>query len=332
MLAPADREFCGDVEASALYDAAIVRLERCGGTPVVFDYAPFRETAALLYGGPWVAERLAAIAPFFAVHRATMDPVVADVIAGAERYSARDAFEGAYALRALERRAAAVWNEFDVMLLPTTPTIFTVAQIDERPIERNSLLGTYTNFVNLLDYSAIAIPAGFRGTSGLPFGVTLVGRTHADRELTGLAERFAAEGDDAIHMVVAGAHLSGMALNGQLRDLGATFVRACKTAPDYRLFALPETAPPKPGLVRDPTFAGAGIDVEVWALRPAAFGRFVDAVPSPPTTGTTRLPNDKSPTGFTCEPFALVGARDITAFGGWRAYATQHVEHSSTQR
>ncbi len=325
ILARADREFYGDTEAAALYDTAIARLERCGGTAVEIDFSPFRETAALLYGGPWVAERLAAIAPFYDAHASEMDPIVAIVIGGAEEYSAGDAFEGAYALRALERRAARTWHEIDVMLLPTTPTIFTVDDIAADPIGRNAILGTYTNFVNLLDYSAIAIPAGLRATNGLPFGVTLVGQTHTDRALAALAERFASVENDAIQLAVAGAHLSGLPLNGQLRDLGATLVRACKTARSYRLYALPETTPTKPGLVRDPAFSGEGIEIEIWSLRPAAFGRFVDALPSPMTIGTIVLEDDTSVTGFLCEPFAIVGAREITSFGGWRSYVAQQM-------
>ena len=322
VLAAADREFCGDHESAVLYEAAIARLVSCGGTAVEFDFAPFRETGALLYGGPWVAERLAAIALFFAERESAMDPTVAAVIGGAKRYDARDAFEGAYALRALERRAAHVWGEIDVMLLPTTPTIFTVKEIAADPIGCNSLLGTYTNFVNLLDYSAIAVPAGFRST-GLPFGVTLVAPTHADRDLLALAERFERANDDRIELAVAGAHLTGLPLNHQLRELDATFVRACRTAPSYRLYALPDTTPPKPGLVRDPAFAGTGIKVEIWSLRPAAFGRFVGALPAPMSIGTVTLEDGSTVAGFSCEPCALTGALEITSFGGWRAYVAQ---------
>ena len=322
VLAAADREFCGDKESAVLYEAAIARLVSCGGMAVEFDFALFRETGALLYGGPWVAERLAAIALFFAERESEMDPTVAAVIGGAKRYDARDAFEGAYALRALERRAAHVWGEIDVMLLPTTPTIFTVKEIAADPIGRNSLLGTYTNFVNLLDYSAIAVPAGFRST-GLPFGVTLVAPTHADRDLLALAERFERANDGRIELAVAGAHLTGLPLNHQLRELDATFVRACRTAPSYRLYALPDTTPPKPGLVRDPAFAGAGIKVEIWSLRPAAFGRFVGALPAPMSIGTVTLDDGSTVAGFSCEPYALTGALEITSFGGWRAFVAQ---------
>ena len=322
VLAAADREFCGDGESAALYEAAIARLASCGGQAVEIDFAPFRETAAMLYGGPWVAERIAAIAPFFSEHEAAMDPIVAAIIGGGKGYDARDAFEAFYALRALERRAARAWGEIDVMLLPTTPTIFTVDEIEADPIGRNISLGTYTNFVNLLDYSAIAVPAGFRST-GLPFGITLVAPTHADRDLLALAERFEDESDDRIELAVAGAHLRGLPLNHQLRDLGATFVRACRTAGSYRLYALPGTTPPKPGLVRDPEFVGTGIEVEIWSLRPAAFGRFVDAVPAPMSIGTVTLDDGSTVTGFSCEPFALSGALEITSFGGWRAYVSQ---------
>lgn len=324
VLAESDREFCGDDDAARGYEAAIARLERCGGTPVFFDYMPFRETAALLYDGPWVAERMAAIEPFFREHAVDMDPTVRAVIGGAARYSACDAFAGAYALRTVERRAARQWRDIDVMLLPTAPTMWRVDEVEADPLGRNAVLGTYTNFVNLLDYSAIAIPAGFRA-DGLPFGVTLVGPTHADRSLAKLAERFERAGSQRIAVAVAGAHLSGLPLHGELLELGATFVRACKTAPSYRLYALPNTKPPKPGLVRDPAYAGAGIDVEVWSLDAPAFGRFVEAAPAPMSIATVTLADGSTVSGFSCEPFAIDGARDITGYGGWRAYLAQQM-------
>jgi len=325
ILAAEDREFCGDGDAAELYNAAIARLQGCGGTPIEIDYAPFRETAALLYGGPWVAERLAAIAPFFREHAADMDPTVRTVIGGAARYSALDAFGGAYALRALERRAARAWQDIDVLLLPTTPTIFSIAEVEADPIGRNTILGTYTNFVNLLDYCAIAVPAGFRSRDGLPLGVTLIARAHADRSLALLAQHFGHEGEERILLAVAGAHLSGLPLHGQLLDLGAIFVRACKTAESYRLFALANTTPAKPGLVRDPTFCGDGIALEVWSLDAAALGHFVAAVPAPMSIGKITLEDETTVTGFLCEPFALQGAREITSYGGWRAFVAQQM-------
>jgi allophanate hydrolase len=343
ILAPHDREFCGDSEAEALYDAAIGTMRRLGGDPVIFDYAPFRAAAALLYGGPYVAERLAAIEGFFDTHPGAMDPVVRDIVAGARKFSAADAYRAAYRLRALAREAALQWRAMDLMLLPTSPTIFRVADVQADPIRLNASLGTYTNFVNLLDYAAIAVPAGFR-SNGLPAGVTLVGPAFSDHALALLAarlhaaiacgsglqrgaalpliaEREAMAG--TIDVAVAGAHLSGMALNHELRALGATLVTTTRTSPHYRLMALSGTTPAKPGLVRTPSFDGPGIDVEIWRLSEAAFGRFVADLPPPMGIGKIVLADASLVCGFLCESCALEGAEDITAFGGWRRYLAQ---------
>jgi allophanate hydrolase len=340
VLSPQDREFCGDSEAEALYDAAIGGMRRLGGTEVVCDYAPFRAAADLLYGGPYVAERLAAIETFFNAHPGAMDPVVHDIIAGALRFSAVDAFRGSYRLRSLAQEAVTQWRAMDVMLLPTAPTIFRVAEVQADPIRLNALLGIYTNFVNLLDYAAIALPAGFRA-NGLPAGVTLVGPAFSDHALARLASRLHAAAacgaglqrdaklpliPDApaeagtIDIAVAGAHLSGMALNHQLGALDAMLVTTTRTSPEYRLMALSGTTPAKPGLVRTPGFEGPGIEVEIWRLSEPAFGRFVAALPSPMGIGKIVLADASVVCGFLCEPCALEGAEDITAFGGWRAY------------
>ncbi len=340
VLAPQDRAFCGDTEAEAIYDAAIAAMRRLGGTQVVFDYAPFRAAAELLYGGPFVAERLAAIEDFFEAHPGDMDPVVHGIVAGAQRFSAADAFRGTYRLRALAREAEAQWRDMDVMLLPTSPTIFRVAEVQAEPIRLNALLGTYTNFVNLLDYAAIAIPAGFR-SNGLPAGATLVGPAFSDHALARLASRLHAAaacgsglqrdallpvipdppvGTGTIDIAVAGAHLSGMALNHQLLELDAVLVSTTRTSPAYRLMALGGTTPAKPGLVRSPGFKGPGIEVEIWRLSETAFGRFVAALPPPMGIGKVVLADASAVCGFLCEACALEGAEDITAYGGWRAY------------
>jgi allophanate hydrolase len=340
VLAPRDREFCGDSEAEALYDAAIGCMRRLGGAEVVFDYAPFRAAADLLYGGPFVAERLAAIGEFFNAQSGAMDPVVHGIVAGALRFSAADAFRGTYRLRALAQEATAQWRAMDVMLLPTAPTIFRVAEVQADPIRLNALLGVYTNFVNLLDYAAIAIPAGFRA-NGLPAGVTLVGPAFSDHALARLASRLHAAAacgsglqrdarlpliPDAlaeagtVDLAVAGAHLSGMALNHQLLSLDAILITTTRTSPSYRLMALSGTTPAKPGLVRTPGFEGPGIEVEIWRLSEQAFGRFVAALPPPMGIGKIELADASVVSGFLCEPCALQGAVDITVYGGWRAY------------
>ena len=333
-----DREFFGDADAARLYELAVARLAALGAEAVAFDYAPFREAAVLLYDGPWVAERLAALEDFAAHHAADLDPSVRAIVEGARRFSAVDAFKGRYALEALRRRTAATWAACDALLLPTAPTTFTVAAMRADPIRLNSRLGHYTNFANLLGLAAIAVPAGFTG-AGLPFGVTLVGPGSRANALAPLADALhraagcgmgrarvapgpavpAAAPDDRIELAVVGAHLSGLPLNKDLIALGGTFVREVTTASDYRLFALPGTNPPKPGLIRDLGFAGPGVPAEVWSLGPDAFGRFVAAIPSPLGIGRLAMTDGSTPSGFLCERWAVEDAAEI--FGGWRSFA-----------
>lgn len=344
VLGQAEREFFGDAEAAALYDAAIARLTALGGRPVAFDYEPFREAATLLYDGPWVAERLAAVEKFLGAKPDAFDPTVRTIIEGAHRYSAVDAFRGVYALEALRARTQRDWASVDVLLLPTAPTIYTVEAMLADPVQLNANLGRYTNFVNLLDCCAVAVPAGFRA-DGLPGGVTLVAPAFCDDALAALADglhraapfgmgkdktsalpqasRLASPKDDRLEIVVVGAHLSGMPLNHQLTDGGGWLARKARTAADYRMFALPDSVPPKPGLLREPGFAGPGLEVEVWSLPAAAFGSFVAAIPAPLGVGKVSLDDGASVTGFLCEPYALADAQDITGFGGWRAYMSR---------
>ena len=324
VLAAKDREMEPDM--APLYDAAIDRLVTLGGEAVEFDYAPFAAVAQLLYGGPWVAERYAAIKDFVDSREAAMDPTVGAIITGARSQTAADAFAGQYRLAALKREADAVWAGMDLMLLPTTPAQFTVEEVATDPIGRNARLGRYTNFVNLLDACAIAVPAGFR-PNGLAFGVTLIAPAFADRALAALAGRFetgqpapseAPEG--MVSLFVVGAHLTGMPLNRELTGAGGILLREIRTAPDYRFFALAGTVPPKPGLLRTPGRAGPGILGEVWALTPEAFGLFTAHIPAPLGIGKVALADGSLVSGFLCEAYAVEGAEDITAFGGWRAY------------
>jgi allophanate hydrolase len=321
----AQREFFGDEGAARLYEVALERIEALGGRAVEIDFAPFRAVADLLYAGPWVAERLAAIRPFFERHADAMDPVVARIIGGAARFTAADAFDGMYRLEALRRATEAEWRSMDVLALPTTGTIYTHARIAEDPIGLNSNLGYYTNFVNLLDLAAIAVPAG-RRPSGLPFGVSLIAPAFHDEALSALAAAFAggslaAAGESpAVRLAVVGAHLTGQPLNHELTGRGARLVWTGRTAPEYRLYALAGTTPSKPGLVRVGVGRGGAIEVEVWKLDPAGFGAFVAAVPPPLAIGTLGLEDGSQVKGFLCEPLAVEGAQDITALGGWRAY------------
>lgn len=319
-------QFFGDAEAEALFDAAIARLEAIGGTRVTFDYAPFQNTAALLYAGPWVAERLAAISDFAKDHVEAINPVVRDVIMVAKTMTAEDAFKGQYRLAELMREAEKVWQTIDVMLLPTAPTIYKVEDMLADPIQLNSNLGIYTNFVNLMDLSAIAVRAGFRPNS-LPFGVTFIGRAFEDGLIAALGNRFEGQPDPAstaatsgrISIAVVGAHLSGQPLNPQLQERHGRLLATTRTATGYALYALDGSVPAKPGLIRDAAAPGQ-IEVEIWDLPAEGFGTFVGAIPAPLGIGTLTLEDGSQVKGFLCEPFALKGATDITHFGGWRAY------------
>ncbi|MFZ5557597.1 MAG: allophanate hydrolase [Pseudomonadota bacterium] len=345
-------EFFGDAEYARLFDAAVARLGQLGGTPVDIDLAPFLEAARLLYGGPWVAERLAAIGGFHAERADALHPVLGRILEDARRYTAVDAFRAFHRLEELKRAALPAWTAVDVLLTPTVPTIYTRAAVARDPLALNNNLGIYTNFVNLLDLAAVSVPAGFRA-DGLPFGVTLVAPAGSDVALCALAERMQRSADlplgatglplppaeaepraqaapnGHVDVAVAGAHLSGLPLNAQLTARGGRLLRATRTAPRYRLYALPGTTPPKPGLVRVEG-AGAAIDVEVWRLPLAAFGAFVAEVPAPLAIGTVALEDGGTVKGFLCEAAALEGAADITRFGGWRRYLAQAAAPAAT--
>ena len=335
-----EREFYGNAEVEALYDAACARAEALGATLVPFDYAPFRQAAALLYEGPWVAERLAAIEDFLNAQPDALDPTVRRIIEGARGMSAVDAFRGRYRLEALRQITAPVWDAVDALLLPTSPTTCTVEQMLADPIARNSQFGRYTNFTNLMGLAGIAVPAGF-GPSGLPAGVTLIGPGLSDDALVPFAAALhhaagcGMGGDRAatvptppeaetppgmLPIVVVGAHLTGMPLNHELTAPGGFRLGAATTAPEYRLFVLDGSNPPKPGMIFDPGFAGPGIAVEVWALPAAAFGQFAARIPAPLGLGKVRLSDGRSLSGFLCEGHAVKGATEITQFGGWRGY------------
>jgi allophanate hydrolase len=346
VLAGAEREFFGNTQVERLYDAAIAQAGTLGSQIVPIDYAPFREAASLLYDGPWVAERLAAVEVFFAAHADKMDQTVRKIIAGAKDMTAVDAFNGQYHLLDLKRKTDAEWAKVDILLLPTSPTTHTVAAMLADPIRLNGQFGRYTNFVNLLGCAAIAVPCGFDAAGHLPAGVTLIGPAFSDDALAPFADalhRALGQGMGAdrkaalpaarpvapqtgIEIVVVGAHLTGMPLNGQLTGLGGHLKRACRTARDYRLYVLPGTVPVKPGLIHDPDFDGPGIRVEVWSLPPAGFGQFVSAIPAPLGVGKITLDDGSQVSGFLCEAHAVSGAPEITALGGWKAHVAQQAK------
>jgi allophanate hydrolase len=339
---PAQRLFFGDARAAADYEAVLARLSKFGLALVEVDMEPLYETARLLYEGPWVAERYLAARNVFDENPLALHPVTREIIAAGAKPKATDAFAAFYRLEQLRRAASEMFEQIDALALPTAPTVYTCAQVLTDPIKLNSRLGTYTNFVNLLDLCGLALPAAIRGDD-IPFGITLlapagndallasIGRAfHADtglkmgaRGLTQppLAPLRASAGED-LAIAVVGAHLSGMALNSELKALGGRLVEAAITAPDYQLYAL-ATAPPKPGMLRVEPGKGAAIELEVWALSATAFGQFVAAIPPPLSIGTIKLSDGRGVKGFLVEAAGVDGARDISAFGGWRAYVKE---------
>ena len=297
------------------------------------------ELAALLYEGPWVAERHAAVEEFMANHATDINTTVRSIISNAGKFSATDTFKAQYRKEELVRQIDTLLSEIDGLLVPTAPIAPTIDAVNANPVELNSQLGTYTNFVNLADLCALAVPAGFRD-DGLPFGVTLISGAWKDRELQTLASQWLnahptplgatdkprpeemATYKPAVPMVqvaVVGAHLSGMPLNTQLTERRARLLEQTTTTPNYRLFALPNTTPPKPGLQRVEQ-DGAEIVLEVWEMAASEFGSFVDLIPAPLGIGNVELADGRWVNGFICEGYGFTGARDVTEFGGWRAF------------
>jgi allophanate hydrolase len=332
-----DLEFFGNAEAGRLFGEAVERLKALGGTAVEIDFAPFLDTARLLYGGPWVAERYLAIRAFFDAQPEKVFPPVREIIAGGKNIGAADTFAHLYKLREYKRICDAVWNDIDVMITPTAGTIYRITEMQADPIHLNSNLGYYTNFMNLLDLAATAVPAGFQN-NGLPFGVTLIAPPHQDGPLLHLASKMqqalggkpgatedalpAAETlnllpSGQIQIAVVGAHLSGLPLNYQLIERNARLVSTTQTAPKYRFYALPDGR--RPGLIKVEE-DGAAIACEVWEMPAANFGSFVAGIPAPLGIGKLELADGSIVNGFICEGIGVVGAQDITPYGGWRAW------------
>jgi allophanate hydrolase len=334
-------EFYGDAAARTAFEQAQARLQALSGTPVTIDFAPLAAIADLLYGSALVAERYAAIRSFFDAHEADVIEPVRSIIGAGRQYSAADVFEAQTQVKALAQQAASMWANIDVLLVPTTPTHYTLAQMQADPVRLNRHLGHYTNFVNLLDYAALSVPSAIR-PDGLPFGITLIGPCGSDWALAELGQRYhhatglsqgatgqplpeeipiaGLRSEVMVQVAVVGAHLSGMPLNAQLVERGASLVRRCDTAPHYRLFALANTTPPKPGLLRVADGEGAGIAVEIWQMPVAGYGSFVALISAPLGIGTLSLADGSQVQGFVCEARGTEGAMDISHFGGWRAY------------
>ena len=335
-------EFYGDTQSEAAWRAALEELADFGVQCVPLDFELFDQVTALLYDGPWVAERYTAIRAFAEKAPEAIHPVVRDIIFRAKEFSAADAFEAMYRLGDLKRQADALIAKVDALLVPTLPRPHRIAEVEADPVRLNSQNGKYTNFVNLLDWSALSLPCSFRA-DGLPFGITLIapawkevalcafgkrwqGHRALTRGATGLAyvstvlAQILAPLPGKTRLAVVGAHLSGMPLNRELTEREAVLVETTTTSEAYRLYALAGTVPPKPGLARGEAGGGAAIQVELWDMPTTAFGSFVAGIPAPLGIGTLELCDGRTVKGFICEGQGLAGAQDITHFGGWRAY------------
>ena len=341
ILRPEQRLFFGNKVFATAYEAAIARLAGLGAQIVEIDVEPLYATARLLYEGPWVAERYLTAKDLLAKAPESLLPVTRQIIAAGEKASAADAFTAFYKLEAFRRVRDQIFCSIDALVLPTAPTIYSVDDVMADPIALNSNLGTYTNFVNLLDLCGLALPSSIE-SDGRPFGITLLAPCGEDAELAAVGRQFHhATGlplgalnarqtppaksapvttADEIAIAVVGAHLSGMPLNGELRDAGGRWLENTKTAPHYRLFALSDATPPKPGLLRVKDGEGTAIELEVWAMPDAAFGRFVANIPPPLSIGTLALANGQAVKGFLVEAEAVKVACDISSFGGWRKF------------
>lgn len=341
-------QFFGNDEYERLFEKSIDCFQAQGGEVTEIDFNPFLETARLLYEGPWVGERYAAIQQFFKVNRDQIISPVKEIIANAEQFSAADAYVGLYHLRKLKRQTGRIWDDVDCLLTPTAGTICTIQAMQQDSISLNSNLGYYTNFMNLLGYAAVALPAGFQN-DGLPFGITLAAPAHQDLSLLHLASRiqqayplpFGATGamdtaqqdnkipfetfkSDRVRLAVCGAHLSGLPLNRQLTVRKGEFLRCARTSPDYKLFALREDPPCRPGMVHvKENEQGFSIEIEVWELPMRELGSFVASIPKPLGIGTISLADGEMVLGFLCEHYAVATATDISHLGGWREYLRQ---------
>ncbi|MBK4999995.1 allophanate hydrolase [Pseudomonas sp. S31] len=334
---PDTLEFFGDQQNQAVFEKTLQRLRDLGMTLVPIDFTPFRQLAEQLYQGPWVAERTVALTSMLKSSPQAIDPVVRSVVENGYTYDACDVYRAEYLRAELSRAINKALEGFDALVVPTSPTLRTLEEMKVEPILFNSQFGTYTNFTNLADLSALALPAGLRG-DGLPAGITLLAPAWHDLALASLGKRLQTAFDlplgctgrsrplvieqpqapGSVRLAVVGAHLTGMPLNFQLRNRNAVLVEQTLTAADYRLFALPGSVPPKPGLAR--AAEGASIIVELWDIPLARFGEFVAEIPPPLGIGNLQLADGRWVKGFICEPLALENAEDITPFGGWRAF------------
>ncbi|MCX6074964.1 MAG: allophanate hydrolase [Campylobacterales bacterium] len=322
-------EFFGNSAYTTLFWESVERLEALGGSREEIDFTPFMETAKLLYHGPWIAERYCGIKDFAMTQSDAMLDVTRGIILSGAKPSAIDAFEGFYRLSELKRRSDEIMETIDFLVTPTAGTIYTREDVRNNPLELNTNLGYYTNFMNLLDLSACAVPAGFT-LEGIPFGITLAAPAWSEHSLLNIGAKLYAnteyesglteiEKPQTVLLAVCGAHMSGLPLNDELTSRGAKLIEKSFTAPLYRFYALESFTPPRPGLVKT-NETGGSIEVEIWEVPAENFGSFFNGVPSPLALGTLTLIDEKVVKGFLCESYAVDGAKEITALGGWRNY------------
>ena len=324
-------------ETEACFNDVLNVLKNEGVEITEIDFDPFLKAAKLLYEGPWVAERYLATQALLNESPESMHPVVRSIVEKGDQARAIDAFSAQYDLQACKASADRELEKLDAILTPTIPSPYRIDELLQNPIQLNSHLGYYTNFMNLLDYAAVAVPTSTLKSS-IGFGVTIFHKAFSDKRLLGIAaamqnifdegvnaEKSQLEATDHISVAVCGAHMKGLPLNWQLKERGAAFEYATFTSLNYKLFVLPGGAIARPGLVRVEE-AGCAIPLEVWSVPKNYFGSFVSQIPAPLGIGKVELSNGQWVSGFICEPYGLSGARDITDYGGWRNYLDAVIE------
>lgn len=331
---PDTLEFYGDAETEKAFQLAIAHAQSLGYTVEPIDFTPFQQLATALYNRSWVAERTSAVEKL--VSRDMTHPVIHQIISQADNFNAVDMIQAEYERAQLARQINLALADFDALMVPTAPTIYKIADVEADPLVKNSHMGAYTNFVNFADLSALALPNAIRA-DGLPSGVTFIAPAWMDQALANFGQIWQQataltlgtsqktyeqtsqiQSQHAIKLAVVGAHLTGMPLNFQLTTRGGTLVQKTKTAASYKLFALKNTTPPKPGLQYHSK--GQEIEVEVWEIPFANFGQIVAEVPAPLGIGNVQLADGSWVKGFICEGYALEDATDISHFGGWRDF------------
>ncbi len=334
--------FFGNDSAQALFEKSVEQMQTLGGTKKEIDFGVFLQAAKLLYEGPWVAERYVAIEDIIQQHPDDLLPVIKTIIGSAENKTAMDAFKAEYQMQVYRTQSKKILAEFDFLLTPTVGTIYTIDEVNADPIVKNSNLGYYTNYMNLLDCACVAVPAGFLD-NGLPWGISLVSVAMTDRKLLAYSNKWQQQlkikpGNvdidlpeskvsdvvfaDTIPVIVCGAHLDGLPLNWQLVERGATLAEVTSTSNAYKMYVI-DGSQQRPGLIRDED-DGSAMSIEIWQIPKAEFGSFVAGIPSPLGIGKVETSDGRWLPGFICEGYAVQGATEITGLGGWRQYMASY--------